>query len=62
MADNDGGIDASFDAFEVAFPAPVEEEFSAAYGDVHWHEIKRALAKPYVGGSNGWRRTRMAGD
>lgn len=40
--------DESLDAFAVTFPAPVEEEFSAAYGSGHWESIKRALAKPYV--------------
>lgn len=36
----------SLDAFAVTFPAPVEEEFSVAYGSEHWESIKHALAKP----------------
>lgn len=48
-------MDASwgFDAFRVAFPDKVEQEFRAAYGAEHWEEMKHALATPYVSSSLG---------
>ncbi|RLN94030.1 hypothetical protein BBJ28_00025588 [Nothophytophthora sp. Chile5] len=36
----------SLDAFAVSFPAEVEQELGAAYGEPHWTNIKRALATP----------------
>lgn len=34
-------------AFSVSFPDQVEQELGAAYGEPHWTNIKRALARPY---------------
>lgn len=37
-----------YDTFRVGFPADVEREFGAAYGEEGWSRIKHALATPYV--------------
>ncbi|KAF4040283.1 16S rRNA methyltransferase RsmB/F [Phytophthora infestans] len=36
----------TLDAFSVSFPDQVEQELGAAYGEPHWTNIKRALARP----------------
>ncbi|POM77206.1 Nucleolar protein NOP2 [Phytophthora palmivora] len=36
----------TLDAFSVSFPDQVEQELGGAYGEPHWTNIKRALARP----------------
>ncbi|KDO27446.1 hypothetical protein SPRG_07034 [Saprolegnia parasitica CBS 223.65] len=36
----------TLDDFALKFPDDVEESFSAAYGQAHWDDIKKALARP----------------
>ncbi|KAG3108032.1 hypothetical protein PI124_g8104 [Phytophthora idaei] len=47
LEDTSGVVGATtLDAFSVSFPDEVEQELGAAYGEPHWTNIKRALARP----------------
>ncbi|ETI37250.1 hypothetical protein L914_16080 [Phytophthora nicotianae] len=47
LEDTSGVVGATtLDAFSVSFPDQVEQELGDAYGEPHWTNIKRALARP----------------
>ncbi|KAG7384603.1 putative methyltransferase nsun6 [Phytophthora boehmeriae] len=47
LEDSTGVVGATtLEAFSVTFPDQVEQELGAAYGEPHWTNIKRALARP----------------